>query len=604
MIIKRWNSTNTLAFLATTNGTTTLTVSSTRDLVVGAGISGGNIPAGTTIASITNATTLVMSAAATGSGTNATTFTGVFNEQFPKTVAQKVFSNNGAVSIFDTNDKIKLAYLPDAVFDSLYFHDTIGNIMQNDQETNVPLRDIASYAFQFPVNNRAKQGMYYVATTTCTLTANTTGQTAAYGSLFYIASFGGREENLGPGGTSVVLEPGDWVVITSIAGGNGSTIGGAIGVQFSVVNNTYEFMTGATSGAAGTPGIVPTPSAGDQLKFLRGDGTWVVPTDTNTTYTGSTSITLSGTSFQRAALTGDVTAGANSNATTIANDVVTFAKMQNVTTARMLGRTSANDGDIELLTAATVRTFLNVADGATANLGTVTAVTGTGPIVSSGGTTPAISITAATQSAAGSMSSADKTKLDGIATGATANTGTVTSVGGTGSVSGLTLTGTVTSSGNLTLGGELSTSAASITSGTLAVARGGTGQTSYANGELLIGNTTGGTLAKATLTQGTGITITNGAGAITVTNASPNATHTGDVTGATALTIANAAVTNAKMANMVQNTIKGRITASTGAPEDLTAANVRTIIELAAPIYIQTATPTATVANSLWYDIN
>lgn len=59
----------------------------------------------------------------------------------------------------------------------------------------------------------------------------------------------------------------------------------------------------------------------------------------------------------------------------------------------------------------------------------VTSVTGTAPIVSSGGVTPAISISAATASAAGSMSAADKTKLDGIATGATANTGTVTSVG-------------------------------------------------------------------------------------------------------------------------------------------------------------------------------
>jgi hypothetical protein len=39
----------------------------------------------------------------------------------------------------------------------------------------------------------------------------------------------------------------------------------------------------------------------------------------------------------------------------------------------------------------------------------------------------------------------------------TGNTGTVTSVGGTGTVSGLTLTGTVTSSGSLTLGGNITT---------------------------------------------------------------------------------------------------------------------------------------------------
>lgn len=47
--------------------------------------------------------------------------------------------------------------------------------------------------------------------------------------------------------------------------------------------------------------------------------------------------------------------------------------------------------------------------------GTVTSVTGTAPIaVASGTTTPVISISAATTGAAGSMSSADKTKLDGI----------------------------------------------------------------------------------------------------------------------------------------------------------------------------------------------
>jgi hypothetical protein len=138
--------------------------------------------------------------------------------------------------------------------------------------------------------------------------------------------------------------------------------------------------------------------------------------------------------------------------------------------------------------------------------GTVTNVTGTAPIVSSGGTAPAISITAATTGAAGSMSAADKTKLDGIQAGAQVNVGTnlsksssttdvslnsstgsgvsigtvttlvagvmtaadkskldgiapgsqvgtVTSVTGTGSYGGLSLSGTVTGAGNLTFSG-------------------------------------------------------------------------------------------------------------------------------------------------------
>jgi len=114
----------------------------------------------------------------------------------------------------------------------------------------------------------------------------------------------------------------------------------------------------------------------------------------------------------------------------------------------------------------------------------VTSVTGTAPIASSGGTTPAISISAATQSAAGSMSSTDKTKLDGIA--ANAN--------------------------------------------------------NYTH---------------------------------------PN--HSGDVTsvGDGATTIANDAVTNAKLANMAASTLKGRISSGTGDPEDLSVSDVRTIINVA-----------------------
>lgn len=54
-----------------------------------------------------------------------------------------------------------------------------------------------------------------------------------------------------------------------------------------------------------------------------------------------------------------------------------------------------------------------------------------------------------------------------------------------------------------------------------------------------------------------------------------NATHTGDVTGATALTIANDAVTNAKMSNMATKTYKGRTSAATGDPEDVSVATLK-----------------------------
>jgi hypothetical protein len=112
--------------------------------------------------------------------------------------------------------------------------------------------------------------------------------------------------------------------------------------------------------------------------------------------------------------------------------------------------------------------------------------------------------------------------------------GTVTSVDVSGGTTGLTTSGgPVTTSGTITL------------AGTLAVANGGTGQTSYINGELLIGNTTGNTLTKATLTAGTGITITNGTGSITI-----DATNNGTVTsvdvsgGTTGLTTSGGPVTS------------------------------------------------------------
>jgi hypothetical protein len=54
--------------------------------------------------------------------------------------------------------------------------------------------------------------------------------------------------------------------------------------------------------------------------------------------------------LQRAALTGDVAASAGSNSTTIANDAVTFAKFQNITDARLLGRSAGSSGDMQEIT--------------------------------------------------------------------------------------------------------------------------------------------------------------------------------------------------------------------------------------------------------------
>jgi hypothetical protein len=66
--------------------------------------------------------------------------------------------------------------------------------------------------------------------------------------------------------------------------------------------------------------------------------------------------------------------------------------------------------------------------------------------------------------------------------------------------------------------------------GTLPVANGGTGQTSYTDGQLLIGNSTGNTLTKATLTAGSNVTITNSAGGITIASSGGSTTPGGSTT--------------------------------------------------------------------------
>jgi len=82
--------------------------------------------------------------------------------------------------------------------------------------------------------------------------------------------------------------------------------------------------------------------------------------------------------------------------------------------------------------------------------------------------------------------------------------------------------GTMTISISSTYAGNSNiTTVGTITTGTwnadtIGVDYGGTGQTSYTNGQLLIGNTTGNTLTKATLTGGTGINVANGTGSITL----------------------------------------------------------------------------------------
>lgn len=94
--------------------------------------------------------------------------------------------------------------------------------------------------------------------------------------------------------------------------------------------------------------------------------------------------------------------------------------------------------------------------------------------------------------------------------------------------------------------------------------------------QVFVGNASG--IAQARAVSGDA-TLSN-TGVLTISN---NAVTTGKIADLNVTTgkIADDAVDNTKLSNMAANTIKGRITAGIGNPEDLTAANVRTIINVA-----------------------
>jgi hypothetical protein len=102
-------------------------------------------------------------------------------------------------------------------------------------------------------------------------------------------------------------------------------------------------------------------------------------------------------------------------------------------------------------------------------------------------------------------------------------------------------------------------------SGTLPVANGGTGQTTYTDGQLLIGNSTGNTLTKASLTAGTGISITPGSGSISIASTvTSGVTITNDTTTATALYPSFTSATSGSVSGLSVTSTKLTFVPSTG----------------------------------------
>jgi len=178
--------------------------------------------------------------------------------------------------------------------------------------------------------------------------------------------------------------------ITTDTGGHVTDANGSVATRtLTLANLGYTGAADANNYSHPTSaGNKHIPTGGSSGQFLKYDssGTAVWAADNNTTYsiqdgelsqisftsadnTKLDAISGTNTGDQTITLTGNVTgSGTGSFAATIADDAVTYAKIQNVTaTDRILGRDSAGAGVVEEISPASLRTMLNVENGATAD---------------------------------------------------------------------------------------------------------------------------------------------------------------------------------------------------------------------------------------------
>lgn len=192
---------------------------------------------------------------------------------------------------------------------------------------------------------------------------------------------------------TIPLTDGDKGDITVSASGATWTVDNDVVTNAKAANMATATIKGRTTAGTGDPEDLTAAQAAGVLvgQFPPNNAEFVTysanatltaerVTTSSTTVTVSTSV-ANQIEFQRAALTGDVTASANSNATTIASDAVTFAKMQNIGYGILGNPTFATTVDPSLITPSGGNTVLQD-DGsgviAFRSLATTSVVHGTG----------------------------------------------------------------------------------------------------------------------------------------------------------------------------------------------------------------------------------
>lgn len=363
---------------------------------------------------------------------------------------------------------------------------------------------------------------------------------ASNGSLFIRPSFGGilgqYEGDVGFTSTAandiIQRNAGNttWVNVapSTLSVGTATNLaGGATGsIPYQTASGTTGFL------AAGTNGYVLTLSGGVPTWAASTGGVTSFQTSLSglTPSTSSTgAITLAGTLGVASGGTGATTLtgyvkGTGTSALTASSTIPTTDLSGTITNAQLANSAITINGTSTSL-------------GGSISVGTVTSVTGTAPVVSSGGATPAISMAAATSSVPGYLTSADWTtfnsKQDALVSGTNIKT-----------VGGVSLLG----SGDV---------------GTIGATYGGTGLSTYATGDLIYASATN-TLSK--LAAGTnGYVLTLAAGVPTWAAASGGgATITNDTTTSSNIYPVSASATSGTFSTAYTSNAKYLYKPSTG----------------------------------------
>lgn len=217
--------------------------------------------------------------------------------------------------------------------------------------------------------------------------------------------------------------------------------------EVTATKKTVRTMTGATSSVAGATGLVPAPGTGDVGKFLKGNGQWAIPT--NTTYSEATSsayglvkvgYTTSGKNYAVQLSSGKMYV----NVPWTDNNTTYSAASSSVLGLIKIGYTQNNKKyPVQLDSSSKAYVEVPWTDNNTTYSQATSSALGLVKIgYSTNGKNYAVQLSDgkmyvnvpwtnttysnATQSTAGIMSASDKTKLDGIATGAQKNPGNAT----------------------------------------------------------------------------------------------------------------------------------------------------------------------------------